>query len=227
MRSPIQSDSLSTQVYAALKKEIFTGVLKPGEPLRELHLARTLIVSQATVREALLRLEQDGLVIRSQNRKTKVTDFSPDDVRDRLTIRMTLEELAAVRAMDLMTDADLQHLGRLAEAIDVAISQEDRYAMTLADIEFHRFIWACAQSPVMLSTLEKISTPVFAYMAVSNSQKPLSRDPSLAHARLVEALSSRQPEDVRRVIRMHVEDSYGSVLQLSMRAGNGALAVGK
>ncbi len=223
-RQPIRADSLATQVFNLLKKEIFSGQLQPGELLRELHLAKTLNVSQATVREALVQLEQEGLVVRSQNRKTCVTDFSSDDVRDRLAIRMSLEELAAVRAARNMTDADLDELQRLASAIDDAIEIGDCYAMTLADLSFHRFLWSCARSPVMLKTLEQISTPLFAFLGVKHIRKPLQQNRGMAHAGIVEAMRQRTPAAIQSAIRAHIEGSYSALLVSPGGAGDDPLA---
>jgi hypothetical protein len=69
---PVRSQSLSRQVYETLKEAIFNGRFQPDEALRELHLAKMFEVSQATIREALVQLEQTGLVVRHHNRKTTV-----------------------------------------------------------------------------------------------------------------------------------------------------------
>src|ERR1044071_1505768 len=90
---PVSSDSLSRQIFESLKDGIFVGTFQPGETLRELHLASLYQVSQATIREALVRLEQAGLVVRMPNRKTTVTAFTNEEVRDRLQMRILLEEL--------------------------------------------------------------------------------------------------------------------------------------
>src|ERR1700732_3057834 len=67
---PVRTDSLASQAFTIIKDAIFTGQFQPGQLLRELHLARMLNVSQATIREALVQLEQVGLVVREQNRHT-------------------------------------------------------------------------------------------------------------------------------------------------------------
>jgi DNA-binding GntR family transcriptional regulator len=94
-----------------------TGRLQPGDPLRELHLAREFHVSQATIREALLELEQNGLAVRLANRGTTVTRLSPGEVRDRLEIRAQLEPLACIRAGTRLEEEDLQYLEQLAKQI--------------------------------------------------------------------------------------------------------------
>lgn len=72
---PVRASSLKEQAAGAIRAAIFGGQFGPGDPLRELHLARDLKVSQPTVREALLELEAEGLVIRKANVGTEVTNM--------------------------------------------------------------------------------------------------------------------------------------------------------
>ena len=90
------------------------GSRLPGTPLRELMLAKELGVSQATIREALQRLEHSGLVTRRPNLGTTVTRLSPKDVRERVSVRVVLECLAAEAAAERMSDADLRGIGATA-----------------------------------------------------------------------------------------------------------------
>src|SRR5512134_3831683 len=96
--APLKTGSVNSRVFSTLRKAIFAGKLKPGLALRELELARDLNVSQATVREALFKLEHTGLVTRAPNRGTYVTSFSDAEIRERLEIRVLLEGFAAIEA---------------------------------------------------------------------------------------------------------------------------------
>ena len=75
-----------------------TGKIRPSTRLRELHLARSLGVSQSTIREALFQLEHSGLVVRVPNSGTTVASFSEDELRERIEVRLVLEEEAFVKA---------------------------------------------------------------------------------------------------------------------------------
>ena len=100
---PLKTGLLTTRVSETLRGAILTGQFEPGRQLLEAHLARELQVSQTTVREALVQLDQLGLVTRVPNKGTFVTELSEKDVRDRLKIRWLLEGLAwfaAAKTMD-------------------------------------------------------------------------------------------------------------------------------
>jgi DNA-binding GntR family transcriptional regulator len=79
---PVRIASVQSRVVGALREAILAGQFAPGEVLREAHLGKGLGVSQATVREALLKLEQAGLVVRT-NRETTVIQLSPRDIAER------------------------------------------------------------------------------------------------------------------------------------------------
>jgi DNA-binding GntR family transcriptional regulator len=210
---PKRSDSLAIQVFGILKEAIFAGKFQPGEALRELHLARNLEVSQATIREALVQLVQAGLVVRTQNRGTAVTSFTKEEVRDRLAMRIALEELAFVKAAALMTKDDFVALEGAAKAIEDAIKKRDCTRMTTADMGFHHAVWELADSPVMLRTLDQLTTPLFAFMSVLHANDMHDLQSGKPHAELIDALRSGKPDMIRRAIRNHIEGSYSAFLE--------------
>lgn len=208
----IRSGSLSAQAFGVIKDAIFTGQIQPGEAIRELHLARSLRVSQATVREALAQLESAGLIVRQANRRTTVTSFTREEVRDRLELRMLLEERAAVLAAGRASKADLAELGKLAGGIGDAIAAGDHYEHVQADIRFHRFIWALAGSAVLCQALDHLTTPLFAFLAVVHraSERPLGK--TRPHERIVKAMRGRDEGRIRAEVRAHIEGSYAEFL---------------
>jgi DNA-binding GntR family transcriptional regulator len=214
----IRSNSLSAQVFNILKEAIFSGTFQPGEPLREIHLARMLEVSQATIREALVQLEQVGLVVREKNRRTTVASLSPDELRDRLTIRIALEQLALAAAAARLTVAELDELSRMAAAIGEAGAPHDPVQSALADMRFHHFVWERAGSPILLKTLDQLTTPLFAFLG------PALRRPAGSHQLLVDALRGRDPGPIADRIRAHIEAGYAEFLPPEAQGGQTSTA---
>ena len=213
---PVRTDSLASQAFTIVKDAIFTGQFQPGQLLRELHLARMLNVSQATIREALVQLEQVGLVVREQNRHTMVTNFTRDEVRDRLNIRIALEELAAVEASKLMGEAEIGELEQLAEEIGRTIQKGDWYDNVRADIRFHEFVWSHSGSPILAKMLTQLTTPLFAFLAVLHHAGMDNLKATSPHEEIVKAIAAKEPEQVRRHMRAHVENSYQEFLSSSV-----------
>src|SRR5580704_10059725 len=118
---PIVDSPVHSRVFDTIRDAIFAGNLKPGEPLRELHLAKELQVSQASVREGLVHLENSGLVVRIPNKETRVTKLSNREVRERLGLRESLEAMAWIAASKNMEAPDYEPLLEKMRAISVAV----------------------------------------------------------------------------------------------------------
>ncbi|HMJ61595.1 MAG TPA: GntR family transcriptional regulator [Bryobacteraceae bacterium] len=220
---PVRSDSLAVQTFTILKEAIFAGKFQPGEAVLEMHLAKSLQVSQATVREALVLLEQAGLVVKSQGRRTTITSLTREEVRDRLSIRIALEEIACVKAAARMREADFRELDKLAKRIAENIGAGDWLRMTLADARFHHLIWERAEAPILLRTLDQITTPLFAFLGALHADGPRDLQSGKRHEAIVEALKSRDPKIARKAIRDHIQGSYRTFLdegELSVRLRN-------
>ncbi len=209
---PVRSNSLSGQVFHILKEAIFTGTFQPGEPLREIHVARMLEVSQATVREALVQLEQVGLVVREKNRKTTVASITREEVKERLTLRLVLEELALMSAAPHLTAEDLSELSQLAASISQGIESGDYVQTALREMRFHHFIWERSGSPVLLKTLDQLTTPLFAFLGRFQSGGSPGLRLTRPYEALIEALGMRDAEEIRKAIRGHIQGSYADFL---------------
>ncbi len=139
----LRRESTAQQVASALRELIVTGGLPAGAHLREAALAQQLGVSRNTVREAVQILVSDGLVRREMHRGAYVAELTEDDVRDLFRVRR-LVELTAVREI-----AGSKETGSLREAIGslaAAVESGDRYAISEADLDFHRRLVALMDS---------------------------------------------------------------------------------
>lgn len=209
---PVRTETLSQQTARILQDAIFTGQLKPGQLLRELALAKQLGVSQATIREALAQLEQLGLVSKTANRATAVTNLSAREVRERLTVRMALEELAAAEAAPRMTQADFDALERLAQRIEQGIEANLYFETSQADIDFHRYIWNKSGNAILYRALDHLTTPLFAFLGLVHKLTAQDQRATKPHSEIIRALRTRDAEIVKEAIRNHIKGSYGAFL---------------
>lgn len=215
--------SLRTKVIDELKEAIFSGRLRPGEPLPELKLAHEFQVSQATVREALNNLEVLGLIERVRNRRTNVTKFSPEEMTERAHIRVVLEGMALVEAAGKMTEAAYAELDKLLQAFKRAVRSGDVFARIRADFEIHRYLWKVSGNRTLQRMLEQLTSPLFAYISILRIQgyvrAPVITNP---HEALVDALRTGEPDRIREAIRSHIEPSVASFLQASLLTNDDA-----
>jgi DNA-binding GntR family transcriptional regulator len=209
---PLKSGSLRDQARERIFDSIVSGRFRPGDPLRELDLARSLRVSQATVRDALMQLEPTGLIVRVPNKETIVTRLSQQELRDRKWIRVLLEPEAGVEAARVMTPADHQELSRRLQAINKAITKNAYFELAQADLEFHRFIWKAA-NPTVFRVLDNLTAPMFAFVQILRSYGHEDLKPGVrAHEPIVEAIKQNEPDRIRVAIREHIENSYQEYL---------------
>lgn len=189
------------------------GAFMPGTPLRELMLAKNLGVSQATIREALQRLEYAGLVTRKPNQGTTVTRLSPKDVRERVAVRVVLESMAAQAAAERMTEADLDELERRLQVLGAAVESNNYYEAAQADLEFHRHVWHCAGNDTLCRLLELLTVPLFAFAAMLRSHGLQKLTAVVAeHSPLIAALRSKDPALIRDAFYKGATSSYESFL---------------
>jgi DNA-binding GntR family transcriptional regulator len=138
------------QIYAELRDWILSGNLAPGERLHDLELAARLGVSRTPVREALRRLEDEGLVQTSPNRWTRVSPLEVGDALNLYPIIWRLESLAFDLAIDALGDAELEELERTNQRLAAALETGDALAASAADHEFHQiFIDRCVNSELI------------------------------------------------------------------------------
>jgi DNA-binding GntR family transcriptional regulator len=215
---PIKSGSIRSQVISVIREAIFSGKFRPGDDLRELHLARDLQISQATVREALLHLEHTGLVVRIPNKGTSVTKLSDEELRERISVRLPLEAIAAVNAARRMKKEDFAELDRRLKKIAKTVAKDSTFEYIQADLDFHRFIWRCSDNKTLSRILEHLTAPLFAFLAIQRESDPRRikgeklKDIVTKHEPIVEALRGGDALRIMDAIRTHLMVSFPKFL---------------
>ena len=126
MQIDFQADlPLRDVVFNTLRQAILTGELKPGERLMELHLADRLGVSRTPVREAIRRLELEGLVTMIPRRGAEVARITEKSMSDVLEVRRTLDALCAELACDRITEEDLIRLLKACDHFEQCVGTKD------------------------------------------------------------------------------------------------------
>ncbi len=214
---PVREGSVRLRVRETIRDAIFSGKFQPGDTLTELHLARDLGVSQSTVREALLHLEHSGLVIRTPNKCAKVTRLTGDELRERISLRMLLETVAAIEASARMTRQDFADLEGKLKDVAKAVEKNDYYESATSDLEFHRFIWQCSGNKTLYQTLDHLTAPLFAFVSIlrSSSLQKLE-EKVLSHKPIITAIGTRDPNQIMSAISAHISTSYSQFLTSGM-----------
>ena len=192
-------------IYADLKRRIVLNVLRPGVALTELGVAAQLGSSQGPVRDALMRLQEDGLVLRNGHRGTSVTPLNPDEAEEILALRRRIEIRAAPRAAQAVGAEDLARLQALRARMDEAAAEGDEYRLIELDTDFHLQIFRLAG----LRALEQILVRCILHSHRQKLWEPRHRR-SLArtaarHDALLARLAARDSEGLARELANHID----------------------
>ena len=210
---PVKNRALSDDVFETLRDAIFSGRLKPGDPLRELHVAKELSVSQATVRDALVKLERFGLVVRVPNKETVVTRHSSREIRERVAIRANLEEMAFLEAARALTEEDYAALEGKLRRVSDSFKRKEYFEAAQFDLDFHRYIWRRSGNETLAEMLDYLTTPLFAFISILRSVGAGElRDVVAPHEDLLAALRSKKASRIRQAVRDHIIGSYNGFL---------------
>ena len=127
-------------VFNTLRKAILTGELKPGERLMEIHLANKLGVSRTPIREAIRKLELEGLVIMIPRRGAEVAQITEKSLKDVLEVRRALDALCAELACDRISEEEIKRLKQACDEFGRAVVTGDATTIAAADVAFHDII---------------------------------------------------------------------------------------
>jgi DNA-binding GntR family transcriptional regulator len=200
--------SKSDMVTDVLRELITDRQLSPGTPLRQRDLAEQFDVSYTPVREALRRLESEGLVVSDVHRGATVARTEPQELEENYRMLAALEALAGSLAVAKMTDGDLAEIEALYREVAACGPDDERLAEL--NRQFHFRVCECARSPMLLLLMRLLWR---SFPDGPQAGRP-HQESVQQHAELVSALKERDEERVAAIIRDHV---LGSIRYLSQR----------
>ncbi|WP_028926539.1 GntR family transcriptional regulator [Pseudonocardia acaciae] len=189
-------------VYPRLRDDVVFGDLAPGTVLVESTLAARYGTSRTPVREALRRLEQDGLVERA-HRGLRVRAPGAEEILEVYEVRVALEGLAADAAARRRTEADLTAI-RAAERRVRDAGGTDPRVMVAANRDFHRVVWAAGHNTTLVEVLERVHLHLLRYQHTTLSVPGRWESSLDEHAELVEAIAARDPARARTIGELHM-----------------------
>ena len=197
--------NLAETVYQHLLAAISGLKIKPGEPLNEVRLAQHLGVSVTPVREALLRLSADGLVVREPQRQPRVVLLSSKEVEELYDVRATLESFAVSEATKHATEEDIRCLDVLqkdgARYAEYGLSEEyDGYHEGI-----HKAILNLARNDLLSRMMQTISVKIRLCMVFTAALPGRRIEGTKEHADIIEHIRRRDAEGAAELMRRHCE----------------------
>jgi DNA-binding GntR family transcriptional regulator len=210
-----RSLALSNSIRARLRDAILRGDFAPGEHLREVEIAARYDVSRGPVREALLQLEQEGLVLLRRNRGAVVARLSRADLEEVYSLRLALERVAVSRAVRLGTEADFAELDSILHEFRGTGSDQPLTEQQAADqdVRFHDAVYRAAHHDRLYAAWSAIRSQVYVLLLGRNVAGPDFReDTYVGHLELAYLIRARDEPRVVTAIEQHLEASYARVL---------------
>ena len=201
-----------SDAYERLRAEIVKGEFTPGMALVELSLAERYGTSRTPIREALRRLEQDGLVERG-SRGMCVRTRSPEEILEIYEVRITLEATASGAAAQRRTELDLIRI-KAAQSTMAGVSPTDPHAMAAANRNVHETIWAASHNGTIVDLLTRLNNHLTRYPATTLSS-PGRWDEALAeHDAIIAAIEARDHVRASELASAHMETARDLRLEI-------------
>ena len=210
---PLERVSTSDQVLHYLRKRIASGALQPGARVVELEISRALRVSRSPIREALMRLAQEGLVTIMPYRGAIVTKLDPSQLTELFDFRVALEEFAVARVIQVAGDAAIEKMRRQISRIRKAASAGDRAGAIEANFRQHQLLIALAQNSLLERAYAEMVAQLQLYIRVTSAYYERIEELAEEHERLCDALIERDVEKARQILRLHIEHGFGNALR--------------
>ncbi|MGN8171855.1 GntR family transcriptional regulator [Agrobacterium sp. 22117] len=194
----------SSAAFASLKRDIMLGVLEPGTGLTELDLATHFQCSQGTVREALLQLQEEGLVLRKGRRGTQVSECTADEAIEMFRLRQQIEGSGIARMMRAPSRTLIKDLEDLLGKMLAAADAADELELAAIDRDFHRRIFEDADLPALDPILHRCLVHNHRFKI---SRSPMSRDlraTALRHRSIIESIESGDARRATASMHHHI-----------------------
>ncbi len=198
----VSMPSLRDNVVEQIRQAIIEGHLRPNDHIVEALLTEQMGVSRTPVREALILLEREGLVIAYPNRGFYVREFTATDVDHIFSIRVVLENYAAERNLETFTQEDFEQLDGMIEQQRLAILDNDFKRVRSIDMNFHRYIVSHSQHPLLIRNWTELVAQIAALLYLRAESVVYNEMLAIGdHKRIVEGYKSRDLNAVQHANR--------------------------
>lgn len=216
--SPARGESLSDEVLVSFRKAIVRGELKPGYRLSEPTLAEAFGVSRGPVREALARLQQEGLVRIERHKGARVVQISREDAEELYELRTDLERLAVKRACRLISSDELAGMQAIVSRYEGLVRSGTTEEAVDLDMEFHDAIYRAAHHERLYTCWSSLlRSQIYAFVFSRSVVDPGYMIPCIfEHAAIHEAIKDRDGGRAAELVAHHLHTAYERLVRTSV-----------
>ena len=199
-------------VFNTLRQAILTGELKPGERLMEIHLANRLGVSRTPIREAIRKLELEGLVTMIPRRGAEVAQITEKSMKDVLEVRRTLDALSAELACERISGDEEEALKQACLNFEAAVKTKDTKAIAKADVAIHDIIAAATGNQRLIQLINNLAEQMyryrFEYIKDASQHERIIEE----HRIIYESIVKKDQEAAAQMAKIHIDNQEKAVI---------------
>lgn len=200
-------------VFNTLRQAILKGELKPGERLMEIALAERLGVSRTPIREAMRKLELEGLVVMIPRRGAQVANITEKDLNDVLEVRIALENLSIEKACQYMTEEQMDELKAAALKFERSIGGHNPVRLAEADEAFHEVIYKASDNRRLKQVLNNLREQIYRYRVEYLKEEETRNLLVREHQELCSAIRARDVKRAQEISFRHIENQRQAIIR--------------
>ena len=208
-------------VYMTLRKAILKGEFKPGERLMEITLANRLGVSRTPIREALRKLEHEGLVVMIPRKGAQVSKITVQELNDVLEVRKSLELLAADKACQRITQSEAVDLKNREREFAALIDSGDLTALAEADVAFHDVIYTATKNRRLIQILNNLREQMYRFRVEYLKEHAVLNSLVEEHSEITKAITAHDAKEAMRVTALHIDNQRQAINSSIRETDNG------
>ena len=209
-------------VFNTLRKAILIGELKPGERLMEIHLANQLGVSRTPIREAIRKLELEGLVIMIPRRGAVVAQITEKSLKDVLEVRRALDALCAELACDRITEDEKLKLQRACNSFEAATAAGDVTNIAQADVALHDIIVEATDNQRLIRLINNLSEQMYRYRFEYIKDESQHNRLVEEHKMIYESIVAGDRKRAAEAAKIHIDNQEKSIIRQIHKEKNNA-----
>ena len=207
-------------VFNTLRQAILRGELKPGERLMEIQLANKLGVSRTPIREAIRKLELEGLVLMIPRKGAEVADITEKSLRDVLEVRKALEELAVQLTCDKITKEQIRELEQAAEQFKKTLKSNDITEIAEADVRFHDIKYLATDNQKLILLLNNLREQMYRYRIEYLKRADKYSQLLAEHEEIIRHIEKKQKKEAAEIVCKHIDNQVAAVMDLIRTKNN-------
>ncbi|WP_326597101.1 GntR family transcriptional regulator [Streptomyces sp. NBC_01803] len=194
-------------VHRVLRAAILDGIVPPGGQLREAHIAADLGISRSPLREALTKLEEEGLIVKIPFRGAFVVEVSAREVAEIASVRLRVEPYAAELSAEALRGPERPQLMQTVEDLHRATEKNDIPASIDAHLRFHRLFYDLSEHGILQSLWNGWETKLRLYLSVDHRTYSDPRELAVEHERLAAVALEGDTDAFRQELAAHFQSA--------------------